>query len=99
MEYILLFDSSFSDEEVMKTRRETKSCFKRRDRLGYLTDLAQELKMEDIQGFKEMLTMSYEEFKMLLNSREQHITPHQVNSGNKVITAKDWPLIAIPSNR
>ena len=34
-----------------------------------------------------MLRMSYEDFKKLLNSIEQHITPYQVNGGNKVITA------------
>ena len=33
--------------------------------------------------------MSYKDFKKLLNSGEQHITPHQVNDGIKVITAKN----------
>ena len=33
--------------------------------------------------------MKYEDFKKLLNSIEQHNTPHQVNSGNKIITATE----------
>ena len=53
-----------------------------------LANQAQELKMKE-HGFKEMLRMSYEDFKQLLNNIEQHITPHQVNVSNKVITAPE----------
>lgn len=53
-----------------------------------LANQVQELKMKE-HGFKEMLRMSYEDFKQLLNNIEQHITPHQVNVGNKVITAPE----------
>ena len=45
--------------------------------------------MKDIPGFKEMLRMSYEDFKKLLNSKEQHTTPHEVNGGNKIIAAPE----------
>ena len=45
--------------------------------------------MGDTQSFKEMLRMSYKDFKKLLNSIEQHIMPHQVNGGNKVKTAPE----------
>ena len=53
-----------------------------------LANQVQELKMKK-HGFKEMLRMSYEDFKQLLNNIEQHITPHQVNVSNKVITAPE----------
>ena len=53
-----------------------------------LANQVQELKMKE-HGFKEMLRMSYEDFKQLLNNIEQHITPHQVNVSNKVITAPE----------
>ena len=80
----------------MKTRGKTRSCLKNRETLGYFTNPDQELKMDYTQGFKEMLIMSYEDFKKLLNSIEQYITPYQVNGGN---TRKVGPQIAIPSNR
>lgn len=53
-----------------------------------LANQVQELKMKE-HGFKEILRMSYEDFKQLLNNIEQHSTPHQVNVGNKVITAPE----------
>ena len=80
----------------MKTGGKTRSCLKSRETLRYFTNLGQELKMEDTQGFKEILIMSYEDFKKLLNSIEQYITPYQVNGGN---TRKIGFQIAIPSNR
>ena len=54
--------------------------------LRYFTNLVQELKMENTESFKEMLRMSYEDLKKLLNSIEQHNTPHRVNDRNKVTT-------------
>ena len=72
VEYILLFDSSSSDEKDMKTRGKTRSWLKRLERLGYFTNLVQELKMEDTQGFKEMLRMSYEDFKKLCTHKCTH---------------------------
>ena len=54
--------------------------------LRYFTNLVQELKMENTESFKEMLRMSYEDLKKLLNSIEQHNTPNRVNDRNKVTT-------------
>ena len=54
--------------------------------LRYFTNLVQELKMENTESFKEMLMMSYEDLKKLLNSIEQHNTPNRVNDRNKVTT-------------
>ena len=45
--------------------------------------------MEDTQGFKEILRMSYEDFKKLLNFIEQHITLHQINGENIAIAAPE----------
>ena len=56
----------------MKTRGKTRSWLKRLERLGYFTNLVQELKMEDTQGFKEMLRMSYEDFKKLCTHKCTH---------------------------
>ena len=77
--------SSSSDEEDMKTHEKTRSWLKRWERLRYFTNLVQ----GKIKGnmFKEMLRMSHEDFKTLLNSIGQHIMPLQVNGENKVITA------------
>ena len=57
--------------------------------LKHLVIVVQELKMEDTQGFKEILRMSYEGFKKLLNFIEQHITLHQINDENIAIAAPE----------
>ena len=51
--------------------------------------------MEDTAGFREMLRMSYEDFKMILSQIEEYITPHQVNGGNKVISAPERLVLAL----
>ena len=48
-----------------------------------------------MQGFKEMLRMSYEDSKKLLNSKEQHITPHQVNGGIKIMAAPERLVLTL----
>ena len=39
--------------------------------------------------------MSYEDFKKLLNSIEQHIPSYQVNGGNKDITAPERLVLTL----
>ena len=87
IECILLFDYSSLDEENMETRGKTRRWLNRQERLGYLQTKFKNWRWR-IHGFKEMLRMSYED-KQLLNSIEQHSTPHQVNVGNNVITAPE----------
>ena len=57
--------------------------------LRYFTNLVQELKMENTESFKEILRMSYEDLKKLLNSIEQHNTPYPENDRNKVTTTPE----------
>ena len=72
------YGNTWKNQKMVKQARETR----------ILANQVQELKMKE-HGFKEMLRMSYEDFKQLLNNIEQHSTPHQVNVGNKVITAPE----------
>ena len=49
----------------------------------------QELQLQDTGEFKEMMRMDFEHFKELLNLIESDITPQEIVSGNKVISATE----------
>ena len=68
---------------------------KRRDEQGYANNILRELSMEDTNGFKEMMRMSYEHFLYILNLIEKDITPKQILGGQKVINAKSRLILAI----
>ena len=72
----------------MKTRGKTRSCLKNRETLGYFTNLDQELKMDYTQGFKEMLIMSYEDFKKAV---KQYRAIHYAISSKWWKHPKGWP--------
>ena len=43
--------------------------------------------VEDTAAYREMMRMSHDDFKVLLRVVEPHISPHQVQGGQKVIPA------------
>ena len=76
-------------------RKKMKAWMKRRDEQGYANNIVRELSMEDTNGFKEMMRMSYEDFLYILNLIEKDITPKQILGGQKVINAKSRLILAI----
>lgn len=51
--------------------------------------------VEDTPAYREMMRMSYEDFMVLLEIIEPHITPRQVQGGQKVITAPERLTLTI----
>eukprot|EP00795_Rhopilema_esculentum_P005764 gene5764-11043_t len=64
-------------------KRKMKAWMKRRDGQGYANNIVRELSMEDTNGFKEMMRMSYEDFLYILNLIEKDIMPKQILGGQK----------------
>ena len=89
-----LIDEDENEEKEHK-KRKTKAWMKRRDEQGYANNIVKELSMEDTNGFKEMMRMSYEDFLYILNLIEKDITPKQILGGQKVINAKSRLILAI----
>ncbi len=74
--------------EVDKNPRgKTRSWIRKRESRGFYTNIVRELMVEDTAAYREMMRMSYNDFKVLLRVVEPHISPHQVQGGQKVIPA------------
>ena len=61
-----LLDSE--EEEETKGREMTRSSLKKREELGYFTNIARKLQLEDIEEFKEMMRMNFKHFNEILNA-------------------------------
>ena len=79
-----LLDSEKGEET--KRRRMTISWLKKREELGYFTEIVRELQLKDTEGFKEMMRMDFRHFNEILNLIAPDIT-QQIIGGNKVISA------------
>ena len=77
------------DDDEVKTRRKTRSRIKRRKQRGAFSNIAHELRMEDIASFKEMLRMDYDTFLNLLAAIEPSISPQESNHGVPTIKANE----------
>ena len=82
-----LLDSEKGEET--KRRRMTISWLKKREELGYFTEIVRELQLKDTEGFKEMMRMDFRHFNEILNLIAPDITPQKVIGGNKVISAAE----------
>ena len=45
----------------------TKSWLKKKEELGYFTNIERELQLKDTEGFKEMMRMDFKHFNEILN--------------------------------
>ena len=70
-----LIDSDEEKEEGSNKRSKTRNWIKEREELGYYTNIVQEVRMEDTDGFKELMRMDLKHFKEILNLAEPDITP------------------------
>ena len=77
-----LFDSE--EEEETKGRGMTRSWLKKREQLGYFTNILREMQLEDTEGFKEMIRMDFKHFNEILNLIAPDITPQEIIGENKV---------------
>ena len=76
------------DDDEVKTRK-TRSRIKRRKQRGAFSNIAHELRMEDIASFKEMLRMDYDTFLNLLAAIEPFISPQESYHGVPTIKANE----------
>ena len=77
------------DDDDTKKRGKTRSWIKRRKQKGAFSNIVQELRMEDTDGFKEMMRMEYDTFLKLLNYVEPFISPQERYHRAAVINAKE----------
>ena len=77
------------EEEETKGRGMARSWLKKREELGYFTNIVQELQLEDTGGFKEMMRMDFKHFNKISNLIAPDITPQEIIGGNKVISAAE----------
>ena len=77
------------EEEETKGRGMMRSWLKKREELGYFTNIVRELQLEDTEGFKEMMRMDFKHFNEILNLIAPDITPKKIIGGNKVISAAE----------
>ena len=68
---VKLLDSE--EEEETEGRGMTRSWLKKREELGYFTNV-RELQLEDTEGFKEMMRMDFKHFNEVLNLIAPDIT-------------------------
>ena len=76
------------DDDEVKTRK-TRSRIKRRKPRGAFSNIAHQLRMEDIASLKEMLRMDYDTFLNLLAAIEPSISPQESNHGVPTIKANE----------
>ena len=88
-----LLDSE--EEEETKGQGMTRNWLKKRDELGYFTNIVRELQLEDTEGFKEMMRMDFKHFNEILNLIAPDITPQEIIGGNKVISAAERLTVAL----
>ena len=67
----------------------TRTWLKKREELGYFTNIVQELQLEDTEGFKEMVRVDVKHFNKILNLIASDITPQGIICENKVISAAE----------
>ena len=82
-----LLDSEKGEET--KGRGTTRRWLKKREELGYFTEIVRELQLKDAEGFKEMTRMDFRHFNDILNLIAPDITPKKIIGGNKVISAAE----------
>ena len=70
------------EEEETKGRGMTRSWLKKREELGYLTNIVRELQLENTEGFEEIMRMDFKHFNEILNLIALDITPQEIIGGN-----------------
>ena len=78
-----------SEEEETKGWQIMKGWWKKREELGYFTNIAWELELEDTEGFKEMTRMDFKHFNKMLNLIAPDIMSQEIIGGNKVTSAAE----------
>ena len=63
------------EEEETKGRGMARSWLKKREELGYFTNIVRELQLKDTERFKEMMRMDFKHFNEILNLIAPDITP------------------------
>ena len=77
------------DDDEVKTRVKTRSWIKRRKQRGAFSNIVDELRMEDIASFKEMLRMDCDTFLNLLAATEPFISPQENYHGVSTTKANE----------
>ena len=82
---ILILGILEDDERRTWKRGKTRKWIKRRDELGHFNAIIQELRMEDMPAYKEMMRMEYAQVLEILSLVEKDITPQKIFGGNEII--------------
>ena len=82
---ILILDILEEDQRRTWKRGKTRKWIKRRDELGHFNTIIQELRMEDMPAYKEVMRMEYAQVLEILSFIEKDITPQKIFGGNEII--------------
>ena len=63
------------DDSKKKKRGKTRNWIRKRNQKGFHTNIFEELRLEDIGAYKEIMRMDYGSFLTILNYIEPHISP------------------------
>ena len=84
------------DDDEKRKRGPTRKWIQRREEEGLYANLVQELMVEDIRTYREMMRMDYDCFKHILQLIEPYITPQNSGvSGQCVVTAAERFVLTI----
>lgn len=78
---LVLLEALDEEKDMPNRRGPTRGWVKRREEKGYYSNLVKELRMEDTQGYKEMMRMNYNTFLLILQEIEQDITVQELTNG------------------
>ena len=84
------------DDDEKRKRGPTREWIQRREEEGLYANLVQELMVEDIRTYREMMRMDYDCFKHILQLIEPYITPQNSGvSGQRVVAAAERLVLTI----
>ena len=82
-------------DEDKKKRGPIRLWIRLREEEGMISNLVQELLVEDAKTYREMMRMNYESFKQILGFIEPYITPKQSTIGTKIVSPAERLVLTI----
>ena len=74
---VQVIDDDDDNGDEKRTRGKTRKWIKLREEKGFFSNIVQELTLEDVAGYRDMLRMSRESFMYILQNIEKDISPGQ----------------------